>query len=109
MKPVYEKRTWLFRGETFTFNHLSWRDEESGEAFTTDESDTAGYVQVTNQYREKYGIPYTDQIVDIRKRYGLSSSKMSLILGFGANQYRRYERSAGRISPRTSFAEKMDR
>ncbi|MBR4437964.1 MAG: DUF4065 domain-containing protein [Bacteroidales bacterium] len=91
MKPVYEKRTWLFRGETFTFNHLSWRDEESGEAFTTDESDTAGYVQVTNQYREKYGIPYTDQIVDIRKRYGLSSSKMSLILGFGTNQYRRYE------------------
>lgn len=91
MKRVYEKRSWNFRGEQFEYYHLSWLCEDTGESFTTDESDTAGFVQVTNQYRAKYGIPYTDEIVAVRKRYGISASKMSLILGFGTNQYRLYE------------------
>ena len=91
MKRVYEKRSWNFRGEQFEYYHLSWLCEDTGESFTTDESDTAGFVQVTNQYRAKYGIPYTDEIIAVRKRYGISASKMSLILGFGTNQYRLYE------------------
>lgn len=46
---------------------------------------------MTNQYRERHGIPYQDEIVALRERYGLSAAKMSLILGFGVNQYRLYE------------------
>lgn len=91
MKRVYEKRSWNFRGEQFEYYHLSWCCEDTGETFTTDESDTAGFVQVTNQYRTKYGIPYTDEIIEVRRRYGISASKMSLILGIGTNQYRLYE------------------
>lgn len=91
MKRVYEKRLWNFRGEQFEYYHLSWCCEDTGESFTTDESDTVGFVQVTNQYRARYGIPYTDEIIEVRKRYGISATKMSLILGFGTNQYRLYE------------------
>lgn len=91
MKRTCEKRTWNFRGEQYEYHHLSWLCEDTGESFTTDESDTMGFVQVTNQYRAKFGIPYTDEIVEVRKRYGISASKMSLILGFGTNQYRLYE------------------
>ena len=91
MKPVYEKRTWVFRGEKYEYTHASWLCEDSGEVFTTDESDTAGFVQVTNQYRTKYGIPFVDEIVALRDYYGVSASKMSLILGFGPNQWRLYE------------------
>lgn len=91
MKRVYEKRSWNFRGEQFEYYRLSWCCEDTGESFTTDESDTAGFVQVTNQYRTKYGIPYTDEIIEVRRRYGISASKMSLILGIGTNQYRLYE------------------
>lgn len=91
MKRMWEKCTWNFRGEQYEYYHLSWLCEDTGESFTTDESDTAGFVQVTNQYRAKYGIPYTDEIVEVRKRYGISATKMSLILGFGTNQYRLYE------------------
>ena len=91
MKRVYEKRTWIFRGEEYEYHHLSWLCEDTGESFTTDESDTAAFVQVTNQYRAKYGIPYTDEIVAVRSRYGISATKMSLILGIGTNQYRLYE------------------
>ena len=91
MKRVYEKRTWNFRGEQYEYEHIAWLCEDSGEQFTDDESDTAGFVQVTNQYRAKYGIPYTDEIIAVRQRYGISAAKMSLILGIGINQYRLYE------------------
>ena len=91
MKQVYEKRTYNFRGEEYEYEHTAWRCEDTGEQFTTDASDTAAFVQVTNQYRAKYGIPFTDEIISVRKRYGISAAKMSLILGIGVNQYRLYE------------------
>ncbi|MBQ1851673.1 MAG: DUF4065 domain-containing protein [Paludibacteraceae bacterium] len=91
MKKVYEERTWNFRGETYKYVHTAWLCEDTKEQFTDDAGDTAGFIQVTNQYREKYGIPYTDEIIAIRKKYGISASKMSLILGIGVNQYRLYE------------------
>lgn len=91
MKPRYEKRSWKFRGDEYEYIHTSWICEDSGESFTTDESDMVSFLQVTNQYRDRYGIPYQDEIVAIREYYNVSASKMSLILGFGANQWRYYE------------------
>lgn len=91
MKTVHENRKWNFRGEEYEYVHTSWLCEDSGEQFTTDESDTSGFVQVTNQYRERYGIPFRDEIVSVRRRYGVSAAKMSVILGMGANQWRMYE------------------
>ena len=91
MRVVYEPATETYRGEKYHFTYVSFRDDADGESYTTTESDTVWYNQMTNQYREKYGIPYTDEIIALRKRYGLSAAKMSVILGFGANQYRLYE------------------
>lgn len=91
MQIVYEKRIWNFRGEPYEYVHTAWLCADSGEKFTTDEADDAGFLQVTNQYRIKYGIPFTDEIVAVRAKYGISASKMSLILGIGVNQWRRYE------------------
>lgn len=91
MRVVYENDTWDFRGEKFPYVHIAFRDDEHNEQFTTTESDTVCYEQVTNQYRAKYGIPYTDEIIAVRQRYGISAAKMSLILGIGVNQYRLYE------------------
>lgn len=91
MKRVYEKRTWNFRGEEYEYEYTAWRCEDTGEQFTTDATDNAAFVQVTNQYRAKYGIPFTDEIIAVRKRYGISAAKMSQILGIGTNQYRLYE------------------
>lgn len=91
MRIVYEPATETYRGEKYSFTYVSFRDDADGENYTTTESDTVWYNQMTNQYREKYGIPYTDEIIALRKRYGLSAAKMSVILGFGANQYRLYE------------------
>lgn len=91
MKAVYETRSWKFRGDEYEYIHTAYRCEDTGEEFTTAESDNAGFFQVTNQYRIKYGIPFTDEIIAIRERYGVSASKMSTILGIGTNQWRLYE------------------
>lgn len=88
---MYEIREWNFRGEVYEYTHAAWLCEDTGEEFTTDDMDDAGFLQVTNQYRRKYGIPYTDEILAIRELYGISAAKMSSILGFGANQWRLYE------------------
>lgn len=65
MKPIYEKRNWAFRGKTYEHYHQSWLCKDTKEQFTTDESENAGFIQVTNQYRYKYGIPYTDEIIEL--------------------------------------------
>ena len=91
MRVVYTPDSWEFRGEKYNFTYIAYRDDESGEEFTTTESDTNWFNQATNQYREQHGIPYQDEIIALRERYGVSAAKMSVILGFGANQYRLYE------------------
>ena len=91
MKIMYENRTWNFRGEQYEYVHAVWVCADSGEKFTTDELDDVGFHQVTNQYRAKYGIPFCDEIVAIRDKYGISAAKMSQILGIGTNQWRNYE------------------
>jgi len=87
----WELREMEFRKETFRVMFPYFRCEDTGETFTTTESDAVWYAQLRNQYCKKYGIPYMDEITAIREKYGLPAAKMSEILGFGPNQWRKYE------------------
>lgn len=87
----WEWREIEFRKEKFIVMTPYYVCDDTKEQFTTTESDTVWMNQLHNQYCAKHGIPYTDEIIEIRKRYDLSAAKMSLILGFGENQWRRYE------------------
>lgn len=87
----HEQAELTFRKEKFQYVHLFYECDDSKEHFTTTELDEVNMRQVYNQYRAKYGIPFPDEIRNIRHRYGLSATKMSEILGFGENQYRLYE------------------
>lgn len=80
-----------FRKEEFEITYHHYLCADSAEQFTTDELDRVNLAQVHNKYREKYGIPFPDEIKAIREKYDVSASKMSEILGFGANSYRLYE------------------
>ena len=93
-KPVtvfFKPDTVTYRGEEFPFVVTLFQDADGSEPYTTTESDTIWFNQVTNQYRAKYGIPYTDEIIALRDKYGLSATEMSTNLGFGVNQYRLLE------------------
>lgn len=83
--------TVVFRKEEFKYFHLSYYCEDSGESLTTTELDEFNLNQVYNQYRDKHNILFPDEIKSVKEKYGLSSSRMSQILGFGANSYRNYE------------------
>lgn len=85
-----EEREAVFRKDTFKYTHVGIKDKQ-GEMWTTTELDEINIYQIYNQYRVKHGIPFPDEIIQIRKHYGLSAAKMSQILGFGINQYRMYE------------------
>jgi len=91
MVLIKEKRTLSFRKEEFEVVYHSYKCEDSGESFTTTQLDELNLNQVYNQYRVKHNLPFPDEIMLIRKKYGLSAAKMSEILGFGANVYRNYE------------------
>lgn len=80
-----------FRKEEFSIVHHYWFCADSREQFTDESMDQLDLDQVYNQYREKYGIPFPEEIRAIREKYGLSASKMSEILGLGANSWRNYE------------------
>lgn len=91
MTLEWEEREMTFRKESYKVMFPFYRCHDTGEQFTTTESDGVWLTQLRNQYCQKYGIPYTDEIIGIREKYGLSAAMMSEILGFGANQWRKYE------------------
>lgn len=95
MKLTKEQRSMIFRKETFDIVFHYYQCEDSGEQFTSAALDELNMNQVYNQYRDKFNIPFPDEINNIRSKYGLSASKMSEILGLGVNSYRQYE--AGEI------------
>jgi putative zinc finger/helix-turn-helix YgiT family protein len=91
MKLTKERRSMDFRKETFEIVFHYYKCEDSGEQFTTTSLDEVNMNQLYNQYRDKFNIPFPDEIIRIREKYGLSAAKMSEILGFGVNSYRQYE------------------
>ncbi len=86
-----ERRSIDFRKETFEIVFHYYKCEDSEEQFTTTSLDEVNMNQVYNQYRNRFNIPFPDEIIRIREKYGLSAAKMSEILGFGINTYRQYE------------------
>jgi uncharacterized phage-associated protein len=91
MTLTTERRSMEFRKETFEVVFHYYKCEDSGEQFTTTALDEVNINQVYNQYRDKFNIPFPDEISRIRTKYGLPATKMSDILGLGTNSYRLYE------------------
>ena len=80
-----------YRKEDFKVHKQFYECVGCKDRFTTDELDNVNIKQVYNQYREKYNIPFPEQLIKARESYGLSAAKMAEILGFGTNIYRNYE------------------
>lgn len=81
-----------YRKESFNVVEHYYVCEECREEFTTTDTDTITITQLHNQYRERHKLPFPEEIMAIREKYGLSAAKMSEVLGLGANGYGNYER-----------------
>jgi putative zinc finger/helix-turn-helix YgiT family protein len=91
MKLIKEKMALPYRKDQFEILYHTFECVDTNERFTNDELDLINTNQVYNSYREKYGIPFSEEIQAIREKYEVSAKKMSEILGFGSNAYRLYE------------------
>ena len=91
MPIVKEWRLLNFRKDQLSILAHFYRCEDTGEQFEDSALSSLNYNQAVNQYRENHCIPFPEQIAAIRTMYDVSASKMSDILGFGANVYRQYE------------------
>ena len=87
-----EQKSLSYRRDEFTVIAHFYKCEDCGEEFTTNEADQITLIQAHNQYREKNGIPFPEEIRTIRQKYGISAAKMSDILGLGENGYGNYEK-----------------
>jgi len=91
MKLIKEARELSYRKELFSYINYSFLCEDTKEQFTDTKLTGVNLNQVYNQYRQKYNIPFPEEIKNIREKYNLSARKMAEILGFGVNMYRNYE------------------
>ncbi len=86
-----EAKELTYRKDVFKIVAHFYKCEKCEEEFTTTEADTIGLTQAHNQYREKNNIPFPEEIAAIRQKYDIPASKMSEVLGLGANGYSNYE------------------
>ncbi|HAY35177.1 MAG TPA: DNA-binding protein, partial [Bacteroidetes bacterium] len=93
-KALLKKRinNMSFRKEEFEVYDFYYKCEDTGKEFSTDETGNITMKQLFNLYREKNDILFPEQIIELREKYGLSSPKMSAVLGFGPNIYKSYEK-----------------
>lgn len=95
VREVFRQETMSFRGENYIVHSKYYVCEDTGQEFTTTEQDDSTLNDLYAQYRIKHGIPFPDEIASIRKRYGLNQSQIGKLLGFGVNQWAKYE--AGQV------------
>lgn len=91
MVMKYETMETEFRKEKFEVVYHYYVCEDSGEKFEDERLTQLNLGQVYNQYRNRHNIPFPEEIVALRERYGLSAAKMAEVLRFGINIYRNYE------------------
>ncbi len=86
-----EQRKMEFRKENFEITFHYYECPDSIEQFTSTELDAINMDQVLHQYRERFHIPFPEEISAIREQYGVPAARMSEVLGLGVNSYRHYE------------------
>jgi len=86
-----ERRSMTFRKESFDIDFMFYKCDETGEEFTDEHLTDLYLTQLYNQYRERNNVPFPEEIVYTREKYGLSQAKMAEVLGIGVNNYRAYE------------------
>jgi putative zinc finger/helix-turn-helix YgiT family protein len=91
MQLKIEPRELVFRNEKITIHFHYYLCADTGEEFESQQHAELNHNQVINQYRAKHHIPFPEEITATKEKYGLSARQMSQILGFGINQYSKYE------------------
>ena len=80
-----------YRGETISYDRSYYHCVDTGMEFADEELEKMNLKRLYDTYRRIHGIPTVEELEQMRERYGIPSSAMSLILGLGENQFGLYE------------------
>lgn len=86
-----ERAEVTFRGETISYVKSFYHCVDSDAEFVDEELENANLKLIYDTYRQNHSIPLAEDLTQMRKRYGIPSSAMSIILGLGENQFGLYE------------------
>lgn len=89
-----EKADVTFRGETISYVKTFYHCIDSEAEFVDEELENMNLKLIYDTYRRNHSIPLAEDLKQMRKRYGIPSSAMSIILGLGENQFGLYEEGA---------------
>ncbi len=83
--------TITFKGVPVTYMTQCYYCEAADESYMTEKQLTQDDIALKNAYRKHMGLLTADDIVGIRRKYGISQSDLCAILGWGEKTITRYE------------------
>lgn len=89
-----EPETVSYRGEDIFFEKCFYHCVDTGLEFADEELERENLKRMYDAYRHRHGIPTAEELTRMRRRYGIPSGAMSIILGLGENQFGLYEEGA---------------
>ena len=90
VKVLRGEETTKFKGEDISFIAEYDYCDKADEYYERDEQINQNNISMKNAYRKKVGLLTGDEIVSIRKKYGISQSDLAIVLGCGFKRKCRY-------------------
>lgn len=81
----------LFKGQEIEYDVICEYCEIADEYISSDNMISANDISLKDAYREKFGFLKSNEIADIRQKYGISQSDLAILLGWGEKTITRYE------------------
>lgn len=98
----------IFKNETIEYYATYQYCDQTDEYIANEEMISQNDIALKNAYRKKVGLLTTDQIETIRRKYGISQTDLSLLLGWGAKTITRYESHQVQDVAHDSILRKID-
>lgn len=81
----------IFKGVEVEYKAIYKYCDKADEYFESDDMIAINDIAMKNDYRKKNNLLTSDEICNIRAKYGISQSDLCLLLGWGAKTITRYE------------------
>jgi len=91
VQTVIVPETNIFKGVKVSYQATYYYCNQADEYFSSEIMSNENDIAMKNAYRKATGLLTTDEISAVRRRYGITQSDLSLLLGWGGKTVTRYE------------------
>jgi len=105
---IKAKEECLFKGVLVEYTAEYYYCENADETYADEEQISTNDIAMKDAYRKMLGLLSSDQILEIRTRYGISQSDLCIILGWGQKTVTRYESHQVQDKAHDTILRKLD-